>query len=627
MKTSEIFKNEKTPLMIIFLIGFLLRLHGLTTENLWIDEIRQMMVAQMDLKGLLLNVRYHAAALPLDYLIMHLFLQFGNSEFWVRLHAFIFSNLAVISTFYLARQIYKPEKAIAWIAMILMAISVLQIQYAQEARFYAVFVFLTTLHWWAFFKAINNNQKKDWIIYSIITIVSSYQHFYTLIVLLCHGLILSVKSIRNSIVTHNIDFHKIKYFFYSCLISLLVFLPAAIFYKPHSEFHSTFNVSWHQIIKVLIVGYSVWPGALIIFGLFNKDKEVKINNWFIFLSVLFAGGVVLSLDKWRGYFFHFRQLIFLQPLVLLLMASSISEATNMILKLIYNKWEFSRFNILKIVTGITLSILIFLPALLNYKITDDKLFGKKKPEWALSVQYVLKNADPQSAIFCLDGWVKDCFEYYLEQQTGQINMPVMNISNTNIISEIIKQSCYKEYWFVDGGIQGGFFKRLNSTDRKWFEQRMKSSTKAVFFDAFAVQLAVASARQNNNCTQVDFGKITARSFLAKGWSGDEKADDGVDFVWGLGKESTLVIPLKDKKPKYLFMRVMPIKPQQIKLYVNNELITQEYINKGWHDYKIDLGNAKWISGNNLIEIQYSGYKRSKSDPRARAILWDHCRFK
>ncbi|MDP3640662.1 MAG: glycosyltransferase family 39 protein [Nanoarchaeota archaeon] len=139
------------PIFIILLLAFSLRFYALDIESLWIDEAFSLHIAQQpDVKQVFLETSQTEAAPPGYYVLLHYWINvFGTSEWTVRFLSVLFSTLAVLMLFLLVRLLLNGK--VALLSSLFMALSMLQVEYAQEARLYALFTFLSL--WSAYFFA------------------------------------------------------------------------------------------------------------------------------------------------------------------------------------------------------------------------------------------------------------------------------------------------------------------------------------------------------------------------------------------------------------------------------------------------------------------------------------------
>lgn len=119
------------PIALILLLATALYLYQLGTESLWVDELFSIHDAK-ELK--VIGVR------PLYYILLRVWMQFGTSDAWLRGLSVLFALGSVFLTYQLGRRL--TGKTTGLIAALLLALSPLFINHAQEVRMYTLSTFL-----------------------------------------------------------------------------------------------------------------------------------------------------------------------------------------------------------------------------------------------------------------------------------------------------------------------------------------------------------------------------------------------------------------------------------------------------------------------------------------------------
>ena len=238
-------KILKKKVLIIFLLilslGTFLRLHSLGSKSLWLDEIGEVLVAKTIIPDLLPSniatiqgIYYHISP-PLDYIILHFFLVFGKSEFFIRLPAAIYGVLSILVIFLVGKEMYSEKEGL--ICSFLLAICPKAIYYSQEARMYSLFLLLSLLSLFIFHRINKScNTWKYWVLLTIVNTAIIYTHYFGFFVLLIEGMYLGGKLIRCIRSGPETAFLRQKmnlflHFCVSCLFTLALFLPwYSIFY-------------------------------------------------------------------------------------------------------------------------------------------------------------------------------------------------------------------------------------------------------------------------------------------------------------------------------------------------------------------------------------------------------------
>jgi mannosyltransferase len=122
------------PIYAILLLAAALSLYQLGTESVWIDEMLSIQDAQsFDWKSP--NIR------PLYYILLQFWMRFGESDAWLRSLSVLFSLGGIFLIYRLGVRI--AGKGVGLIAAIVMTLSPLFINHAQEIRMYALSTCLT----------------------------------------------------------------------------------------------------------------------------------------------------------------------------------------------------------------------------------------------------------------------------------------------------------------------------------------------------------------------------------------------------------------------------------------------------------------------------------------------------
>jgi 4-amino-4-deoxy-L-arabinose transferase-like glycosyltransferase len=174
-------REEIIALVVLSVAALALRLAGLGSESIWLDEATSIWLAKKSIPDM---IRWTAVDIhpPLYYAILHLWLALGDGEAQVRLLSVLCGVLSVAALFLLARRICNPWTAFASAA--LLAVSPLHVWYSQETRMYAMLAMWAILSTYALLLALLDGRRRAWLAYVVFTILSLYTHYYTFFVLL-----------------------------------------------------------------------------------------------------------------------------------------------------------------------------------------------------------------------------------------------------------------------------------------------------------------------------------------------------------------------------------------------------------------------------------------------------------
>jgi len=157
---------------------------GLGRAPFWRDEVASASIAGRDLAGLFSVLGKIDANNGLYYLLLHFWMVPNASEGWLRALSSLFAVAAVPVTALLARHLFNERVAI--LAGFILALNGYFVSYAQEARTYALAMFLTALASLQFVRAVARPGMMAFLGYGVASILAVYANPFTLLVLLAH---------------------------------------------------------------------------------------------------------------------------------------------------------------------------------------------------------------------------------------------------------------------------------------------------------------------------------------------------------------------------------------------------------------------------------------------------------
>lgn len=165
-------KRASLLLGAIFIAGFCLRFFNLDTPCLWYDELCTYWRVNGSLEHTFSTLRVSPFP-PLYYVLMNKWCGvFGLSEFSLRFPSMIFSTLSVALIYFLAKTMFGKREGM--IAALLLSVSTYSINYAHEAKMYAMIWCLSILSFLFFFRFVNTYEKKYLIPYAIFSVLTIY---------------------------------------------------------------------------------------------------------------------------------------------------------------------------------------------------------------------------------------------------------------------------------------------------------------------------------------------------------------------------------------------------------------------------------------------------------------------
>ncbi len=142
---------------------------------------------------------------PGYFLLLRVWAQcFGSSATAMRMLSTLLSLLLFPSVYWLCVTLFergavesKAERDVGWLAIALISISPFHLLAATEARMYSLWAVLTTLLGVFLWRSLHRHSRLNWILYTLIGIASLYVHWFTVLVLLSHGLyFLIIRGLR-----------------------------------------------------------------------------------------------------------------------------------------------------------------------------------------------------------------------------------------------------------------------------------------------------------------------------------------------------------------------------------------------------------------------------------------------
>jgi hypothetical protein len=183
------------PILLIGIValGLFLRLYDLERKSLWIDEIKSLQHAQaiMDVNSFLAPQAGNAHP-PLYFLLLKLWLFFGNGEFHSRLMSSLFGTAVVPLTYLLGRRFLDQRASL--IAALLASISPLLLLHDREVRMYPLLVFFSIGSVYSFATVVKENGLRHWFLFTVFSVLMVYTHYHGFLVLAACWIYLLLRS-------------------------------------------------------------------------------------------------------------------------------------------------------------------------------------------------------------------------------------------------------------------------------------------------------------------------------------------------------------------------------------------------------------------------------------------------
>lgn len=169
-----------------------LSLYHLGYKSFWLDEGVSVGHARDRWPTFVYDIRTTEANMSLYYFLLREWVRLGTSETRVRLLSCIFAVSTVPVLYGVATRLFDRTTGV--LTAFLYAAETGRVWASQEARSYALAVFLTTLSWWLLLRAARTPPGRRamtaWALYVLAGALAVYAHFYAVLVLVAQGIVL-----------------------------------------------------------------------------------------------------------------------------------------------------------------------------------------------------------------------------------------------------------------------------------------------------------------------------------------------------------------------------------------------------------------------------------------------------
>jgi len=345
-KLRGLLSSKSWLLGILLLIALLIRLNHLTDRSLWFDEAFSWRLIQFPFLEFLSRSASDVHPI-LYYILLWLWcaplylLKLTISLFWLRFFSVILSLGTVAATYFAGKTLFQ-SKWIGITAALLMAVNAFQIQYAWEARMYALGTFLLCLCLIFLIKTINANKKAAWrngIIFGLLTGALFHVHYFMLFSITAIFLFVILHSLLEITKNNSSQKRSILPLIVGLFLAVIIFMPwFPIFLKQRAQVQQNYWIlpmdSWSipdTMSRLLLGGVNDFPhetsiicSGLVFFILLTPlVLGRKKSDLLLFLSFLvpFAGSWWISRST---SIYQDRYFVFASVALILLIARCIS---------------------------------------------------------------------------------------------------------------------------------------------------------------------------------------------------------------------------------------------------------------------------------------------------------------
>lgn len=329
------------PPLLVHWIAFLLvvvasiavRLECLTCKPFWSDECFSVAFARINWGNLLRLLWWREANMSLYYVLLRLWLHFGQSEFFIRSLSVLLAVATLPAIYWLAGLLY--DRRVALIATALLTFNAYHVRYSQEARSYALFVLLSTLSSGFLIAFLQEPTRRNRLGYILTSTLAVYAHFYALLLVAAHWLALRWQGIPEQDANAT-DAELIAQLRRSWKIIGISVLPLLIFVAKTGAgpIHWIPRPSIGDLLRFFIYLSDGMPviylaACLVALIPLKKDLLARSKTWetwrvhFLFIWLLFPIVLTVALSFARPVFLP-RYMIFCIPALLTLAADGLA---------------------------------------------------------------------------------------------------------------------------------------------------------------------------------------------------------------------------------------------------------------------------------------------------------------
>jgi uncharacterized membrane protein len=235
---------------------------------------------------------------PLYFVLARLWQQgFGPSITAIRSFSALLSILAFPCIYWLCWELWRSPLT-GWVAVMLVAISPLHLETAQEARPYSLLIFIALASHAALLRARRIQTRSGWMLYSSLMAMGFYTHLLFGLVLLVHGLYMGF-------VEHWHWRSPLRAYLAASCVALGAFLPwvfLALKYLPRNQP----ALSPEHPSGIHLVGYWIkgWVRGLSLvfvdFNLNENNERIQLISFSIILLVLLTLIAYAGCRVWRS---------------------------------------------------------------------------------------------------------------------------------------------------------------------------------------------------------------------------------------------------------------------------------------------------------------------------------------
>ena len=333
-------KRKKMIIIIgIFMGALALRIYGIAMHDLWFDELISNFYSYESIRGFaelsgeslanyFVKRLAHDPSSAFYYLVTYLYSFLFGSGQMLRFLSVVFSMLALGVFYKLSRLFF--DRRVSIYALLIMALSPMQIWYAQEARVYSMAVFLVLLTVYCYLRALKTERVIYLILFGLSCISACCASYFSMFLLLPFVIMFiwdkhGKNKIKWALITFLIFLSMIPLFF---ILASHLSLVRSSFWLPIPSLRIVLNTC-----VVFVLGYSssMWQiyiaptifVGLYIYGMYSYFRSNQKNAVILFLFFLSPIALTYLISIYVIPVYLDRQLFIYSPFYYLLIAKGV----------------------------------------------------------------------------------------------------------------------------------------------------------------------------------------------------------------------------------------------------------------------------------------------------------------
>lgn len=440
-------------LIFITILAAFFRIYNLGLNSLWLDEATSILISRGSISSIIQADVVHP---PLYYLMLHVFIFLGDSEWIVRVPSAIFGIAAIPLIFKLGDKLYGRKQGL--IAAFLLAISYVHIYYSKDARMYTMLFFFTLLSIYLFWVALEKNDRRSWMLLTVINILGLYTHYMMIPILLVEFLFVLFTHFHLNLEQRGCTIKRdtLKPYILSLILTALAIAPIAlmalsglsgkmsgrniigirpnyaffhdvvIWFDPTSELGRSTEPIF-SLLYIILFGYGIFRSV----G--KKEKETFLMILYFFIPIIFSIWVASEMHFMPRYVLH------ILPAFLIVISYGIVDLGASIAKV---GGKLSRVPYIELIVTI---IIVGSVATITFPHIKNISTEATKNDWRAAADYLKMNAVAGDVIIIEPGYNRNPLLYYYNSTSCGTILLYPN-GNITMIEEIVEG--YDDVWFV-----------------------------------------------------------------------------------------------------------------------------------------------------------------------------------